>query len=114
MNLHDYMNAVLSDSKDFIDENVGYFDDFDDVYDALFLDDSVTGNGSGSYTFNAYQAAENVAGVIFDDEFADELRGLGYDHIPVEDGPEALDVIARCVALGMVSGELEEYWRAAC
>lgn len=31
------------------------------LHDELWTNDSVTGNGSGSYTFNTYQAEENLA-----------------------------------------------------
>ena len=70
------------------------------MYDALFTDDAVTGNGSGSYTFNAARAAENARDLAFDDEF-------------IAEAPEAVDVVARCLALGLVSDALEAAYEAA-
>lgn len=45
----------------------------DQMYDDLFVDDSVTGNGSGSYTFNSYDAMEFIYGneYLFNDAAAD-------------------------------------------
>lgn len=84
------------------------------MYDLLFTDDSVTGNGSGSYTFSSAKAAELVSGIIFDHEAIWVFREYGYEGIPTEKGPESCDVIARCIALGYVSGELEEYFNEFC
>lgn len=99
-----------------MEENAGAWRSWEEAYDGLFLDDAVTGNASGSYTFNASQALGNILGLVGDAEFASELADLGY--APCEAwamGPEALDVVARCLALGCVSGELEEaYGRLCC
>lgn len=46
------------------DDEYADCNDKDDVaqalYDTLFIDDSVTGNASGSYTFSTWQAEENL------------------------------------------------------
>ena len=110
MDWNDYQDDVKADAMDAIKENAEYCDTWDDMYDSLFVDDSVTGNGSGSYYFNAAKAAEAVFGIIFDDDAVEEFKALGYEGIPTEEGPEACDVIARCICLGLVSGELEEYY----
>lgn len=110
MKFEDYQSAVLNDALEAI--NNGEYEDyesFDSVYDDMFIDDSITGNASGSYTFNRYQAKENTKDLFWDDDFKYELKGLGYESIP-DDDPETLDVIARCVALGYVSGDIEEAW----
>lgn len=113
MSWNDYLETVKADALDVIDETGTDYDGWNELYDELFIDDSVTGNGSGSYTFSGAKAAENVAGIIWDDEFADRCREYGYDGVPTERGPEAVDVIARCIALGELSGELCDYWRDA-
>lgn len=113
MNWNDYMEQVKADALEAIEEKARYYDDWDEMNDALFIDDSVTGNGSGSYTFNTAKAAENVAGIIFDDDALEAFAELGYDGIPTKEGAEACDVIARCIALGYVSGELEEAFEEA-
>lgn len=110
MDWNDYQNEVKSDAMEAIKENIGYCDTWEDMYDSLFVDDSVTGNGSGSYYCNSYKAAEAVSGIIFDSDAVDEFKALGYDGIPTEEGAETCDVIARCICLGLVSGELEEYY----
>lgn len=110
MKFKDYQSAVLNDALEAI--NDGEYEDyesFDSVYYDMFIDDSITGNASGSYTFNRYQAEENTKDLFWDDDFKYELKGLGYETIPCDD-PEALDVIARCVALSYVSGDIEEAW----
>lgn len=106
----EYMDEVKSDAMDAIKENLEYNDSWDEMYDSLFMDDSVTGNASGSYYFNSHKAAEAISGIIFDSDAVDEFKALGYDGIPTEEGAETCDVIARCICLGLVSGELEEYY----
>lgn len=106
----EYMDEVKSDAMDAIKENLEYNDSWDEMYDSLFMDDSVTGNASGSYYFNTAKAAEAVSGIIFDSDAVDEFKAMGYDGIPTEEGAETCDVIARCICLGLVSGELEEYY----
>jgi hypothetical protein len=59
MEKYDYLSAVESDVREYIENNVNFHDysDLDemkeDLNKKLFVDDSVTGNASGSYTFNA-------------------------------------------------------------
>lgn len=106
----EYQQEVKSDAMEAIKENLEYNDSWDEMYDSLFMDDSVTGNASGSYYFNTAKAAEAVSGIIFDDEAITEFEYMGYDGIPTEEGAETCDVIARCICLGLVSGELEEYY----
>lgn len=106
----EYQEEVKLDAMEAIKENLEYNDSWDEMYDSLFIDDSVTGNGSGSYYFNRWKAEEAVSGIIFDSDAVDEFKAWGYDGIPTEEGAEACDVIARCICLSLVSGELEEYY----
>ena len=63
---YDYLEAVKDDVKEYIrnEVNVGDYSDRDEMgeqlYDTLFCEDSVTGNASGSYTFNSYKAKEYI------------------------------------------------------
>lgn len=107
MTFDDYKREVLADGLEAIEEGAGWWDSWDEAYDSLFMDDSVTGNASGSRTFNASQALENVRGLLGDEGFEAELEALGYGPEVWAMGPEALDVLARCLALGCVAGELE-------
>lgn len=112
MTFDDYKQAVKADAIEAIQRgDYDYCKDFEQVNDDRWIDDSVTGNGSGSYTFNTEKAKENTAGLIWDDEFIDECAGMGLsigDLLKKE--PEALDVSARCFALGYVSEDIREAW----
>jgi GNAT superfamily N-acetyltransferase len=68
------------------------------LYENLWTDDSVTGNGLGSYTFNAALAEEYLEGNW---ELASEAyREFGYDEEDIfAKGPEAADVTIRCYLL---------------
>ena len=64
--MYDYLEAVKDDVKEYIrnEVNAGDYSDRDEMgeqlYDTLFCEDSVTGNASGSYTFNRYKAKEYI------------------------------------------------------
>lgn len=89
MTFRDYMGQVERDAREAIEEGAGWYDSWDEMYDALFVDDAVTGNGSGSYTFSTVKAA-------------------GYGIELFAESPETVDVIARCLALGFVFSSLEK------
>lgn len=110
MDWNEYQEEVKADAMESIRENMGYVNDWEEMYEVLFVDDAVTGNGSGSYYCNSAKAAEAVSGIIFDEEVVDEFKEWGYDGIPTEMGAESCDVIARCLALEIVADELEEYY----
>lgn len=120
MNYNDYYEEVKNDAIEAIDEQFdnGYWDEdteWDVVYDNLFVDDSVTGNGSGSYTFNAFKARENVSEAIFDDRIIRALDNIGCDaeHIMNyirENDPESIDVCIRCAMLDEVYDEIEKHF----
>ena len=106
-----YYNEVLNDAKAALDENMGYYDSFQKFYDDLWVDDSVTGNGSGSYYFNAYKASKAVSEFLWTEECHELLSELCVDVAKLmEDGPESADVTVRCCMLGHVAKELKDYW----
>lgn len=111
MDFADYINEVYSDGCAYIDENIEHYDDFDTIYDYMWCADSVTGNGSGSYTFSTYVAQQNVADLIWDEDFLGELGDMEWSLEEVlKEGAEALDVTARCLALGRNYSKFEEYY----
>lgn len=120
MNYNDYYQQVKNDAIEAIDEqfDCGYWDgdtQWDVVYDNLFVDDAVTGNGSGSYFFNAAKAREAVADAIWDDKILDTLSEIGIsgDRIAQylrDNDAESLDVCIRCAMLSEVYGEIEEHF----
>ena len=63
---YDYREAVKDDVLEYINNEINFedFDTLEGVGGAFergsFTEDSVTGNASGSYTFNTYEAEENI------------------------------------------------------
>jgi len=117
MERYDYRQNVKDDVKTYIKDNEIHWteDDRDDVgqklNDDLWTEDSVTGNGSGSYTFNTWQAEENVCHNT--DLLAEALEEWGQQGENIlEKGAEWADVTIRCYLLGECIGtamdELEE------
>ena len=105
MDKYDYAEAVKNDVKDYIESNVElteYAGDRDrlveELNDTLFVEDSVTGNASGSYTFNTYEAEENLAHNL--DLLAEAMETFGdNDGMKMLNNPEAADVTIRCYLL---------------
>lgn len=112
MNKRDYLEELESDGIDYIDE---YFrdsfdpdEDFSDIYSDMEL--RITGNDNGSYYCNSAKAQEAIAEAMWDEDIVNAVRELGYDGIPTDKGPEAVDVIIRIVLLGEIYSDLEEYF----
>lgn len=113
MERYDYEEEVLNDVIEYIrdhydinelKENFENKDGFyQDLYDDLFVSDSVTGNASGSYYCNAWRAEEALCHNL--DLLADALEEFGDDLNPLRDGAEACDVTIRCYMLGQVLGD---------
>ena len=121
---YDYRKAMTDDIKQYIDENVtiddnGYtyngevYEDGQELYDALtddlWVDDSVTGNGSGSYTMNR----EETKGYVVDNmELVSDVMnefGIESDYVGkrlLEQDWEYFDVSIRCYLLGEILGEV--------
>lgn len=71
--VYDYKKAVKDDIYNYIDSNIEYIQewierqvniDIDDLreelYEEMWISDSVTGNGSGSYTFSTWKAEGGI------------------------------------------------------
>lgn len=118
MTNYNYLEAVTSDVLDYIKEEInldewkGNRDGLEEkLNDELWTVDSVTGNASGSYTFNTWEAEENLAHNW--DLLAEALDEFGQDGTDVlRQGAEAMDVTIRCYLLGQAIAkaldELEE------
>ena len=78
-----------------------------DLYDLLFISDSVTGNASGSYYCNAWRAEEAIAHNL--DLLGEALQefGCGPEYL-ITKGAEAADVTIRCYLLGAAIREALE------
>ena len=72
--------------------------------DELWIDDQVTGNASGSYTFNTWEAEENLCHNM--DLLAEACDEFGQDvGEAVKRGAEYCDVTIRCYLLGSAISE---------
>ena len=116
-----YFEAVKEDVKEYIRNNYSAeeinrdFEDKDDfiesLNDTLWIEDSVTGNGSGSYTFSRAKAKEYVFADI--ETVAEALKefcveaGTISEKFLHEDW-EYFDVTARCYCLYSAIAEVVE------
>lgn len=114
---YDYEEALKNDILEYINENNVKVEDYEeldemynDLYDDLWVEDSVTGNASGSYTFNTYQAEENLCHNL--DLLGEALTEFGCDADYLsKNGAESADVTIRCYLPGGCLMEvLEEMW----
>lgn len=103
-----FIDEVRDDLKEFIQDRWTETEikdlDRDEVYDEAFIDDRVTGNGSGSYFFNAWKAKESI--FEMDEELLKEtISEFGIDMAEHWGDWEYLDVSVRCYALGQIDIE---------
>lgn len=112
--MYNYLEAMKSDIKDYIknEVNTSNYSDREelenDLNDILWNEDSVTGNASGSYTFNRVDAEEYVTDNI--DLLAETCKEFGVNNETVgekffaEDW-EYFDVTIRCYLLNQAISE---------
>ena len=114
---YDYRYHVENDIRDYIEDHYtpeelreqSYGETEEKLYDEMFNADSVTGNGSGSYTFSTWAAEENLCHNL--DLLGDALFEFGDDGTYImRHGAEACDVTIRCYLLGEILHDiLPEY-----
>lgn len=111
--MYDYKEAVKEDVLKYIRNEVNFsqFDTLEDLEeflnDVLWINDSVTGNASGSYTFSTWEAEENLCHNL--DLLVEALEEFGCDYEVLKQGAEAADVTIRCYLLSSAIAEaLEE------
>lgn len=114
--MYDYREAMTEDVKEWIKENIDLTEWTEDregleqqLKDDLWTADSVTGNVSGSYTFNRVQASLYVLDNMdllqeAIEEFATDPATVGNKFIS-EDW-EWFDVTIRCYLLGSVISDV--------
>lgn len=108
---YDYRQAMHDDILEYIkDNNITVTSENreeieEQLNDDLWIEDSVTGNASGSYTFSSYDAEENLCHNL--DLLGEALEefGCSTDYM-AKNGPEACDVTIRCYLLGQVLSEV--------
>lgn len=107
MERYDYIENIKDDIRTYIEDNnidVNSEDfDYDGLYDDLFASDSVTGNASGSYTFNTWEAEENVCHNL--DLLAEAMDEFNCDMDNIWSA-EWCDVTIRCYLLQRCLGEV--------
>lgn len=115
---YDYEKAMAEDIRQWLEESGEYNggispSDRDAIYDELFVNDSVTGNASGSYTCNAWKAEEYVCHNL-------DLLGEALDEFCVDGetlrkkmSGEWADVTIRCYMLGRVLNKVIDEWNKA-
>lgn len=114
MERYDYLEVVTNDAKQAILENLENwnFSDREELEeianDNLWNDDRVTGNASGSYTCNAWEAEENLCHNM--DELEEACNEFGQDMgEAVRQGAEYCDVTIRCYLLSQaISAAIDE------
>lgn len=115
---YNYFEAVRTDVAEYVYQEIN-FSDWKENRDGLeerlnedlWICDGVTGNASGSYTFNTWKAEENLSHNWDEIETVAAEFGIeptisdGYEH-----GAEWWDVSIRCYYLGQAIAEvLDEY-----
>lgn len=118
MERYDYYSAVKEDVKNVVVNEYNYIEELKNdreefeqrLYDELWVNDSVTGNASGSYTFNAWQAEENICHNM--DLLKEACNEFNTDLADIIESAESCDVTIRCYLLNQsiseILDELEE------
>lgn len=110
MKTYDYLENVKEDVRNYIEENKIVVTSSNreeveqELNDTLFVNDSVTGNASGSYTFSTWQAEENLCHNF--ELLTDALEEFGYDLSYLKKGAESCDVTIRCYLLWQAISEV--------
>lgn len=114
---YNYLEELKSDVKNYIKEVASDYMDCEDMdelrdslYDNLWDEDSVTGNGSGSYTFNREKAKEYVSDNM--DLMVEAYKDLDSIESLVDDLEaldfETIDVTIRCYLLSQALDKVLE------
>lgn len=112
---YDYKTEMFHDIEDYIESEYGDTlpnrEELEEALnDALWTQDSVTGNGSGSYTFSRAKAAEYVSEGGSEHLYEAEREGFitteQIGQYVIDSNWEALDVCIRCYLLGQMIAEV--------
>lgn len=117
MDKYDYWQEMRDDIRAWIDEHRDKSEGIitereeQDIYDEMFINDSITGNASGSYTCNSWKAEEYIChnlGLL-----GEALDAFGADAETIRekiDSAEWADVTIRCYLLYSVLAEVVKEW----
>ena len=108
--MYNYEESMKNDILEYLADNEYYLSGYtrdeleDKLNEDLWIEDRVTGNGSGSYTFNRDEALQNLEG-----NFSLLKEACNEFCCEVPDSEEAADVTIRCYLLPQViSAVLDE------
>lgn len=107
---YNYLEALKEDIRNYIENEINFtsFDSIEELEEKLnndlWTEDRVTGNASGSYTFDAWQAEENLCHNL--DLLQEALAEFGCSTDYLKKGAEACDVTIRCYLLGQAIAEV--------
>ena len=109
--MYNYLENIKEDIKNYIEENEIEINEKnieeieEQLNDDLWIEDTVTGNASGSYTFNTCEAEQNLNGNW--DLLNEALEAFGESNINIlEKGAEWCDVTIRCYLLSQAISEV--------
>ena len=115
--MYNYYEAMMEDVRNYLNNEIE-LNDYETIEeleealnDDLWIDDSVTGNGSGSYTFSSYTAKEYVT--ENEDLCREALEEFCVDADTIAEkfldaDWEYFDVTIRCYLLGQIVGVVLE------
>ena len=119
--MYNYKEQVENDVRDWVKDHSADLKELDRenisdyIFDRCWVNDSVTGNASGSYTFNRSQAREYFFNDSDSDEYISDMISEGYTDAETvgqkiaDSDWEWIDVCIRCYLLGeAVSAVLDE------
>lgn len=105
--MYNYYDALKTDITEYLADNEYYLsgltrDELEEkLNEDLWTEDSVTGNGSGSYTFDRAEALQNLEG-----NFSLLKEACSEFCCEVPDSEEAADVTIRCYLLPQVLADV--------
>lgn len=105
MTYRDYIKETYNNCKSVLSEcSAGELLDLEHIKRLLWGDDRVTGVNNGKCTSVTAPAEESIKDLLFDSEFLKDFnaQGLNMQRI-MSQGPEAIDVTARCLALSHIN-----------
>lgn len=116
MKKYNYLEAMKSDIRDYIENEIDFseFDSLEELKeklnDTLWTEDSVTGNASGSYTFSRATAEEYVNSnkEIVNEMIAEFNNKEQVAELWLNDDFEKIDVSIRCYLLGAAIADVIE------
>lgn len=105
--MYDYLKKIKEDIKEYYDEKYLKETDKETLFEEMWIDDSITGNASGSYTFSTYEAEENIAHNM--DLLKEAILAFnGNFQEALERGAEYCDVTIRCYLLDQAIEEVKK------